>query len=305
MQRLVTIAMISYNQEGYIGDAVTSLLEQDYPNLEVLIADDCSSDRTYEMINELLAKYDGPHKVRAVRHEENKGMIGNINYVLSESRGDWIVMAAGDDVSLPDRVSVLMSRLGDNETVFGMCSNCTEISGNGEALPSTYGLREKDMLYPGFERSGMFELNFMRDNFMWGAMAAWKKEIVDTFGPLNKDAIAEDHYMTFRAKALGNCLYVGGKPLVKYRKVGVSSVVSEKRKRRDLEGQLKIAKWFCAECEKLNLLGAQRRKMRKELEIYDSLIWPQNYTKWKGYILRACFLAKRIGRKLLYKYEIS
>jgi glycosyltransferase involved in cell wall biosynthesis len=62
---LVTFALFAYNQEKYIREAVEGALAQTYEPLEIILSDDCSSDRTFETMREMAATYDGPHQVKA------------------------------------------------------------------------------------------------------------------------------------------------------------------------------------------------------------------------------------------------
>ena len=93
--------MITYNQEKYIADALNSALAQDYPDLEIVISDDCSKDRTFEIATEIAKNYHGPHKIILNRNEPNLGIGGNFYKAYTLSSGEWLFMAAGGDLSLP------------------------------------------------------------------------------------------------------------------------------------------------------------------------------------------------------------
>ena len=66
--------MITYNQEQYIADALNSALAQDYPNLEIIVSDDCSSDQTFAIATDIASNYRGPHKITLNRNEPNLGI---------------------------------------------------------------------------------------------------------------------------------------------------------------------------------------------------------------------------------------
>ncbi|MCK5536618.1 MAG: glycosyltransferase, partial [Bacteroidales bacterium] len=59
---LISFTLFAYNQEKYIQEAVEGALSQTYSPLEIVISDDCSTDRTFEIIKELTEDYSGPHK---------------------------------------------------------------------------------------------------------------------------------------------------------------------------------------------------------------------------------------------------
>ena len=69
----VSVAITAYNQAHYIGQAVESVLAQDYPNLEVVVSDNHSTDP----IQEVMARYTSDPRIKYFRNETNLGMIGN------------------------------------------------------------------------------------------------------------------------------------------------------------------------------------------------------------------------------------
>lgn len=90
----VSIAITAYNQAQYIGQAVESALEQDYPNLEVVVSDNHSNDH----IEEVMGRYTPDSRVKYFRNEINLGMIGNFRKALYEySTGDYALHLDGDD----------------------------------------------------------------------------------------------------------------------------------------------------------------------------------------------------------------
>ncbi|MBR0459532.1 MAG: glycosyltransferase [Victivallales bacterium] len=103
--------MITFNQEATVGEALETALHQDTPRLEIVVCDDCSSDRTFEIAREIAEKYHGPHRVILHRNEQNLGIAANFQKAYELSSGDWLFMAAGDDVSLPDRCQNVARRI--------------------------------------------------------------------------------------------------------------------------------------------------------------------------------------------------
>lgn len=101
----VSLILLAYNQEQYVADAIRGALEQDYPNLEIVISDDCSVDRTFEIARELLDGNSWPHAVRINRTKSNCGILAHLYEAVSLSSGRYIVVGAADDISLPHRVS--------------------------------------------------------------------------------------------------------------------------------------------------------------------------------------------------------
>ena len=104
---LLTFVVLAYNQERFIREAVEGALAQTYSPLEIILSDDCSPDQTFEIMQQMAAEYHGPHKIVLNRNETNQGIGGHVNRVMELTHGELIVMAAGDDISLPHRTQRL------------------------------------------------------------------------------------------------------------------------------------------------------------------------------------------------------
>ncbi len=110
LRPLVSLIVLSFNQERYIRAAIDSALAQTYHPLEIILSDDCSMDDTFKIMTDIAANYDGPHTLRTNRCEENLGVFRHFQSVLEQCGGDLIVMSAGDDISLPHRVETLVEK---------------------------------------------------------------------------------------------------------------------------------------------------------------------------------------------------
>ena len=106
---LVTLAIIAYNQQDLVGAAIAGALAQDYPNLEIVLSDDCSPDDTFEAMRAAAAAYTGPHRILLNRSAHNRGLLRHIYEAVAVTSGQLIVLGAGDDISLPHRVSTLVA----------------------------------------------------------------------------------------------------------------------------------------------------------------------------------------------------
>ena len=73
---LITFALFAYNQEAYVREAIEGAFAQTYEPLEIILSDDCSTDRTFEIMQEMAAAYRGPHRVRVNLNPVNLGVGG-------------------------------------------------------------------------------------------------------------------------------------------------------------------------------------------------------------------------------------
>ncbi|WEZ85295.1 glycosyltransferase family 2 protein (plasmid) [Rhizobium sp. 32-5/1] len=100
-----TFILAAYNAEETIARAIDSALAQTGVSVEVVVVDDCSSDRTTDIV----AAYSDP-RVKLVRQEQNRGPGGARNAGLAAARGDWIVILDADDAVSPGRTARMMAR---------------------------------------------------------------------------------------------------------------------------------------------------------------------------------------------------
>jgi glycosyltransferase involved in cell wall biosynthesis len=99
----VSVHVIAYNQRDFIREAIDSALGQDYPNLEVVVADDASTDGTADIVAEYQRR--DPDRVVAVLGKDNLGITGNSNRALKACTGELIAFMGGDDVLLPGKIA--------------------------------------------------------------------------------------------------------------------------------------------------------------------------------------------------------
>jgi len=109
----VCIMIPSYNQANYIVKAVESALAQDYCAIEIVVADDNSTDNTEELIQPLLAN----PKIKYIKNSSNLGRVGNYrNCLYNHATADWVINLDGDDYfTNPRFISHAMQTIKSNE----------------------------------------------------------------------------------------------------------------------------------------------------------------------------------------------
>lgn len=99
----ISVAIITYNQKVFLKECIESILNQDYPNFEIIVADDCSQDGTKEMLLEYDKMY--PNRFVLKIAEKNQGITKNSNVAHFACRGKYIAWMGGDDLMLPGKLS--------------------------------------------------------------------------------------------------------------------------------------------------------------------------------------------------------
>jgi glycosyltransferase involved in cell wall biosynthesis len=149
---LVSICIPAYNAQRFIAETLESARRQDYPNLEIIVSDDASTDRTPEIVQAHESS-----RVRLIRQKTNLGMTGNMNAVIRASRGKYVVKLDSDDLLEPDYVSALMPVMEAHPRVaFAHCS-CRLIDVDGNFL--------------GYERS-------TQGSFLRPGLAEWPRYVL-------------------------------------------------------------------------------------------------------------------------------
>lgn len=96
---MVTVIVASYNHEPYVSQAIESVGAQTYPNIEIIVIDDGSRDRSIQIINGLTEK----HRLIVIARE-NRGLARTLNEGLALARGRYISLLASDDYYFPHRI---------------------------------------------------------------------------------------------------------------------------------------------------------------------------------------------------------
>lgn len=121
-----TVCIAMYNQIDYIETAIRSVLDQTYPNIEIIIADDCSKDFNKNTIKKIFDKYNkNNYKYKIIHNDKNLGIVKNLNNVVINAKGDYILLFAADDKLYDDKViSNFVEAFEKNSSVNIITSQC-------------------------------------------------------------------------------------------------------------------------------------------------------------------------------------
>lgn len=137
---LVSVIIPCYNAEKYVESAVRSIMSQSYKNLEIIVTDDCSTDNTLKILQNL-AKEDS--RIKLYKNETNLKIVKTLNNMILQANGKYIARMDADDISLPRRIEKQVDFL-ENNIDFSFCgTNAYHIDENGKIigksiLPETF-----------------------------------------------------------------------------------------------------------------------------------------------------------------------
>ncbi|MGI6153535.1 MAG: glycosyltransferase family 2 protein [Christensenellaceae bacterium] len=132
-QALVSVVIPSYNYASYIEQAIRSVAAQTYPNIELVVFDDCSKDESYALLqslckdNALSARFNG--NFRVFQNEKNLGAHQTINNGILKSIGKYVAVLNADDLYEPNRIGALLDAIGENAMAFSSI-HCIDSAGH-------------------------------------------------------------------------------------------------------------------------------------------------------------------------------
>jgi glycosyltransferase involved in cell wall biosynthesis len=129
VQPIASVIMAAYNSELYIREAIDSILNQTLQDFELIVTDDCSTDRTAA----ILASYND-NRVRILHNDKNQGAPFSRNLAIRSAHGKYIAILDADDISLPNRLREQVEFLEENQDISGTGSYVFEINSSGQKI---------------------------------------------------------------------------------------------------------------------------------------------------------------------------
>lgn len=142
----VSILVPFYKVEKYVGRCVESLFTQTYPNIEYVFVNDCTPDKSMEVINEYIAKYDAADKCKIIIHEQNMGISASRNDCLDNMTGDYFLFIDSDDYIDQNMVELLVeAAVKENADISG-CGYIEEFADHSVEHPQYYTNDHDEMM---------------------------------------------------------------------------------------------------------------------------------------------------------------
>lgn len=119
-EKLISVIMAAYNSDSYLAECIESIRAQTYPNWELIICDDASTDNTltiakhYESIDSRIKVIHNDHNLRAGTSR---------NKCIELCKGDYIAIQDADDISNPNRLLLLLRKIQEEKTDFVSCAH--------------------------------------------------------------------------------------------------------------------------------------------------------------------------------------
>lgn len=204
----VSIGVVTYNHENYIVECLDSIRLQTYPNIEVFIADDASTDKNFEIILDYNKNHPG-FITSFYSHPNNVGISKNCNSLLDKMDGKYVHIFAGDDIMMPQKIERQVTAMEENPDAV-ICFTNTEWfwSENGKKICNHFGFLQK----PSTDIK-----DILADCTIPTPTILYRKKLINNlrFNPELKTA--NDYYFAIEALQMGKAIYLS-EVCVRYRK---------------------------------------------------------------------------------------
>lgn len=197
----VSVLMPAYNAQDYIGEAIESILNQSFADFEFIIVDDCSTDKTWQIIKDYSKK---DKRIKPFKNKKNSGVTLTLNNGLKKCSGEYIARMDSDDISMSQRLEKQISYMEKNNIdVLG--ANIIFIDENGKS----FGKRKY---------SKNIKKTIKLESPLAHPTVVFRKKLIDKFGGYEPEFnSAEDYDLWLRLWLKGARISILNMFLLKYR----------------------------------------------------------------------------------------
>lgn len=223
MEEKIDVLLATYNGEKYLKEQIDSILEQTYKNIRLIISDDCSKDRTPEILKEYQQNDD---RIELHIQKSNLGVVKNIEFLLKQVKSPYYMLADQDDYWLPEKVEKSLEKL-KKENVDLVFGDLEVVDKNLKTMYSSFNdymlLTRKINKY-----IDSYKVNYLY-NCVTGCTVLAKKETIEKILPVptNSKRLIHDHWIGLMVALNGKLAYIPEK-YIKYRQHGNNEVGTEK-----------------------------------------------------------------------------
>jgi len=204
---VIEILLGTYNGEKYLREQLKSLIEQDYPNIRILVGDDASTDSTPNILKSFQEKY--PDKIQLVFFKNNYGIVKNFSRLLELSEAPYLMLADQDDLWFPDKVSKTWEKMQALEAKWGsekplLVHTDAEVVDNKLELIAASNWEHQGLLI----QEGAKLEKMLIQNCMQGCTMLFNRALCDLGTPIPMEGFVHDYWLALVATSCGHTDYV-------------------------------------------------------------------------------------------------
>ncbi|MGF1883297.1 glycosyltransferase family 2 protein [Vibrio splendidus] len=279
----VTIGVITYNSESTVIETLESLINQTYPNIYIIVSDDCSSDSTVSVIENWILSNDIKN-VNLKVNPSNLGVSENLNSILEMVESKWVKFIAGDDLLLPGSINSYIEYVNSQDAKV-ISSKCISFGNMEYILP-------KPSKACFFEQSSEAQFRYLGiGNFVISPTLFFDTDFLKKIGGYNSEfRTVDDLPMLIRCTLEGEKIHFVNEVLVKYR-IHDESISLSKEKNISFKSDLK--KIYSTYYSDLGLLyrihfeilskshGIRNRYIKYFVKYLSPLMWYMKFVEMK------------------------
>jgi glycosyltransferase involved in cell wall biosynthesis len=201
----VSIALAAYNGEKYLKKQLESIFSQTHSDIEVVVCDDCSTDKTLK----ILASYRKEKRLRIFINKKNLGYIKNFERAISLCTGDYIALSDQDDVWMPDKIEILVNNIGNYSLIY---SDAELIDGNDRLICDSF-MKYQHIDVP--EEDEQFKKLLFR-NYYTGCTMMFTRSLASKIIPIPETENVHDWWIALCASTENKIKFLN-QTLIKYR----------------------------------------------------------------------------------------
>lgn len=256
-QIFVSVIIPLYNVEEYLEETLKSVVEQAFENKEMILIDDCSTDRTYDIALAYAQKYEN---IIVRRQHSNQGVSAARNIGLDMAKGEYIMFVDSDDLLASNTLELLYNAAiqKDAEIVTGIHER---FSSKGSA-PHYFFIENPILAIQGY-KNFMNCPEFFHNIFCWGKL--YKKQLIKNLKFPEDIGYGEDQTFTIRALVKAKQIYTVPHTIYYYRnrEGEAKSIVQTKKANEALEDSIKVGEIILSE-----LYGLENKVQKQRLIDY-------------------------------------
>ncbi|HWZ04337.1 MAG TPA: glycosyltransferase [Mucilaginibacter sp.] len=215
---LVSIALCTYNGDRFLKQQLDTIVNQTYKNIEIIVVDDCSTDKTFEIIQDYASRFP---QFKVYQNYQNLGFAGNFEHAMTLCQGELIALCDQDDIWDIQKIELQVTAIKDNVLIY---HDSEFIHEDGSSMNKK--MSDLMNLYKGND-----PLPFLFFNCVSGHSILMKKVLLEQALPLKKGYF-HDWWLAYVATNAGEIDFIP-RCLVQYRQHDKSDTNILRHRRKD------------------------------------------------------------------------
>jgi glycosyltransferase involved in cell wall biosynthesis len=314
---IVSVIALSYNHAPYIEEALNSVWQQTYPNIEVIIVDDASTDKSVAIIENFIKKNPTNKLIECIFHSKNQGNCVSFNEALAKVQGKYIIDFALDDVMLPNRIEQQVNFFEKQHQNVGIVfSNAILIDEQGKQKGYHYPISTQQEAIKQPSQGRVFK-NILEKYFICPPTMMFKRSLLETLKGYDETLSYEDFDIWIRGSQITDFMYLD-KITTLYRRTSqsLSSKFYQVKNNALLASTLIVlqkAYGFCREKEEFRLLAKNAQYHQRQcfftenfdlLQAYSIFLNMPNLKIYKTFLTKIVEFLGRNRVKLAKLYQM-